>query len=81
MAVTRKNIVSLLIGFLLLCLLLSDPIVVLSHFKSNTIHKYTYLVSFLTCIVALPILWLTHCRSAWIAVLAIISYSIYSRCV
>ena len=63
----------------ILCLLLSAPIVVLSHFKSDTIHKYTYLVSFLTCIVALPILWLTHCRSAWIAVLAIISYSIYCR--
>ena len=63
----------------ILCLLLSAPIMVLSHFKSDAIHRYTYLVSFLTCIIALPILWLTHCRSAWIAVLAIISYSIYSR--
>ena len=59
----------------------------LSHCSKNTQeHHRIFLYEdgkvcllYTSCIVALPILWLTHCRSAWIAVLAIISYSIYCR--
>ena len=62
-----------------LCLLLSTPITVLLHFKRSIIPTHIYLLSIFTCAVVLPILWLVNCRSAWIAVLAIISYAIYRR--
>lgn len=62
-----------------LSLLLCAPIVTLSHFKTNTTSRYVYLLSLLVCIAALPILWFTNCRSAWIAILAVAGYLVYRR--
>ena len=62
-----------------LCLLISVPIIVLFHLPQNNIPKLFYYWNILTCLLALPILCFTQCRSAWIALLAIIGYAIYRR--
>lgn len=62
-----------------LALLLTVPTITLLHFKKSIIPTHLYFLSIFICAVALPALWLTNCRSAWIAILGIIGYAIYRR--
>lgn len=62
-----------------LSLLLSVPTITLLHPRKSIVPTPIYFLSILTYVVTLPILWLTNCRAAWIAVLVIIGYAIYRR--
>lgn len=62
-----------------LCLLISLPIIWLSHFKNNHAQWHYCFITIIVCIIALPLLWLTHCRAAWMAFLIIVCYAIYHR--
>ena len=63
----------------MLALLLTVPTITLLHFKKSIIPTHLYFLSVFIYAVALPVLWLTNCRSAWIAILAIIGYAIHRR--
>ena len=63
----------------MLALLLTVPTITLLHFKKSIIPAHLYFMSIFIYAMALPALWLTNCRSAWIAILAIIGYAIHHR--
>lgn len=60
----------------MLCLLLSVPVVLLFHSKTNTV---AYLLNAAVCLVVLPLVWLAGCRSAWIAVMVVVVFSACKR--
>lgn len=63
----------------MLCLLISVPVSILFYFKKGKLSGFIYYLSISVCLFALPALWLTHCRSAWIAFLSVICYAVYHR--
>lgn len=62
-----------------LCLFMSVPTIVLSHFRKKKLSAWLYFISIFVCLFAFPVLWLTNCRSAWIAFLFSAGYAVYHR--
>lgn len=63
----------------MLCLLMSVPVTVLSYFRKKKFSSHWYFLSISVCLFALPALYFTHCRSAWVAFLFSIGYTVYRR--
>lgn len=63
----------------MLCLLMSALVIVLLYFREEKYSGYWYFLSISVCLFTVPVLYLTHCRSAWIAFLFTICFVVYRR--
>lgn len=62
-----------------LCLLISVPVIVSSHCLKVKYYGLWHFLSISVCVFAIPALYFTHCRSAWLAFLFSIGYAVYRR--
>lgn len=62
-----------------LCLLMSVTVIVSSYFREIKHSRCWCFLSISVCMFALPALYLTYCRSAWLAFLFSVGYTVYRR--
>lgn len=62
-----------------LCMLMSPLIIMLSYCRKKKVFIFRNFFSITVCIFALPALYLTHCRSAWMALLFCTVYLLIQR--